>query len=426
MRSLPLVRSRLKVRLVSVQQSIPVSLRFGQDGRFECELDSSHVTVLRPGPRPCADLAALTRRALLSPLDFPRLDQAVVSDDRIVIVLDRRTPGADVIIAEIWKVLETRHVEATNVLILQPAVLGLIEDSDPRSLLPDKIRKQMIWKTHDPTAEDCCALLTASSTGETIQLDRELVDAAFVILVGMTAYDTVLGYRGTGSGIYPGLSSVEAIRKSIGQGHQELVPSDIRPLRQLIDEVTWLLGIQFTVQVVPADDGGVFDVFAGNLEAVFKKSKEQLDHNWMLSVPERVEMVVVAVPADASGHGWRQIGSAIEAARQLVESDGRIVVLSQLKEAPGEGILMLLGQDENDDCMQQLRAANPLDITPATQISAAANWARVYLLSKLDPGLVDDLCLFPLESTAEVERLLATTDSCILIGSAQYAYGVVD
>ena len=101
-------------------------------------------------------------------------------------------------------------------------------------------------------------------------------------------------------------------------------------------------------------------------------------------------------------------------------------MLSQLKEAPGEGIQMLLGQDENEDCMQQLREANPLDITPATQISAAANWARIYLLSQLDSDLVDDLCLFPLENTKEVERLLATTESCILIGSAQYAYGIVD
>ncbi len=411
---------------MSVQQSIPVSLRFGHDGRFECELDSSNVTVLRPGPRPCADLAALTRRALLSPLDFPGLNHAVVSDDRIVIVLDRRTPGAAVIIAEIWKVLATRHVEPENVLIIQPAVLGLFEDSDPRSLLPPGVRQQVVWKTHDPTEEDSCALLTAASTGETIELARNLVDAAFVILVGMTAYDTVLGYRGTSSAIYPGLSSIAAIRKSLGQGHPELAPSDTRPLRQLVDEITWLLGIQFAVQVVPAEGGGVLDVVAGSVESVFTKCKEQLDHNWMVSLPERVETVVVAVPADASGHGWRQLGSAISAAQQLVENDGRIVVLSQLKEAPGEGVLMLLGQDENSDCMQQLREANPLDITPATQISAAANWARIYLLSKLDSGLVDDLCLFPLANTDEVERLLATTESCILLGSAQYAYGIVD
>ena len=82
------------------------------------------------------------------------------------------------------------------------------------------------------------------------QIQKELPTG----MTGMIAYDSLLGYRGTNSVFYPGLSNTEAIARTRGEGHSELGPDDERPLRQTIDEIAWLLGTQFSVQV-PGQNG---------------------------------------------------------------------------------------------------------------------------------------------------------------------------
>src|SRR5437660_369348 len=106
--------------------------------------------------------------------------------------------------------------------------LGGVALSDPRSLLPEGPRQEIQWTRNDPTDQKRQAYLAATARGERIYLARELVDADVVISVGMIAYDSLLGYRGTNSVFYPGLSNVEAVSRARGEGHSELGPDDER------------------------------------------------------------------------------------------------------------------------------------------------------------------------------------------------------
>ncbi len=411
---------------MSSKPPVSISLHFGPSGLFECQLESERVAFVRQGPRCCGDVAAATRHALQTPLDFPTLDQAVLEDDKIAIALDRQTPGSATIIAEIWRVLATRNVQPENVTIIQPAALSKMPEPDPRSLLPEEVRSVIGFKVHDPTNPASCGFLTKVSSGEDIYIARELIDAGMVIPVGVTAFDPILGYRGTNSVLYPGLSNVEAIKRSLGLTHQELAPSNIRPIRQIIDEIAWLMGIQFAVQVTPASNQEPYQVISGNTETVFNECKTQLNHNWLISVPRRLKTVVVAVSQDAAGHGWNQLTAALACAEQLVETGGQIVVLSEVSEAPGEGVRMLTRFRNADECLPALIEVKPLDFMQAARLVGAARRARIYLLSQLKSELVEDLFMQPLQSLKEVERLVKNSASCAFIESAQHAFGIVD
>lgn len=411
---------------MALQQSIPVTLTYGASGEFSCEMDADRVALFRPGPQPHPDAAGLIAQALTSPIDMPTLDQALVPDDHVAIALDRDTPCAADIVAGMWKWLERREIKPDRVTILQPVSLNRRAPDDPRQHLPDEARDAVAWRIHDPTAENSCSYVATTSAGNRIDMARPLVDADVVIPVGVTAFDPLLGYRGTTSVLYPGLSTVEAIRAAIGQGHTELAPGDQRPLRQLVDEIAWLMGIQFCVQVIASGAGGIIKAVAGSLDGVFESCRGVLDDQWLISMPERVETVVVAVPSDTCGHGWPQLGQALATARQLVSPDGRIVILSELSEEPGDGITLLRSCEEPLDSIQQLRADSPLDLIPATQLAGAASWARVFLLSNLDSSLVEDLFMYPLEDADEVQRILEVSESCAFIGSAQHTFGIVD
>jgi nickel-dependent lactate racemase len=411
---------------VPLKESISIRLPYGGNQEFSCELESQRVAVFRPGPGGMSEPAEAIRKTLASPTNLPCLDQALVSDDNVVIALDRHTPGSPELIAEVWHYLERRDIDPERVTILQPAGLGTSRPADPRTLLPESLQSAITWKIHDPTDEDSCAYLATTSGGDRIYLAKEVVKADFVLPIGTTAFDPLLGYRGTHSVVYPGLSTVDALARTVGQGHRELAPRDTRPLRQLVDEIAWLMGIQFVVQVVAASGEGFLDVAAGCCDSVFDRCRQTLDDHWMITMPERVDTVVVAIPQDASGHSWAQLGQALATARQLVEADGRIVILSEINEEPGDGLKVLCSCEDPLDALRPLRESRPADLFVASQLASAADWARLYVVSALDSNLVEDLFMFPLEGNDQVKRLLASSESCALIGAAQNTFGLVE
>ncbi|MGE4003166.1 MAG: lactate racemase domain-containing protein, partial [Planctomycetaceae bacterium] len=244
--------------------SLDIELPFGADGRWACSVAAERVLLYHRAPQALKLLTQRVRERLTSPLDFPALSQAVLPDDRIVIALDQQTPGAASLIRGCWDVLDSVGVDPQSILILQPGSAADATALDPRCELPESVAEQIQLTRHDAQDTKNLAYLASTTSGERIYLARELIDADFVLCAGAIAYDPLLGYRGTSSVLYPGLSSDDAIRKSRGQGHDELGPDDVRGLRQTIDEVGWLLGVQFALQVVPAGRRGVADVITGS------------------------------------------------------------------------------------------------------------------------------------------------------------------
>jgi nickel-dependent lactate racemase len=402
-----------------------INLNYGRQGRFSCELDPRRVVSHHAGAPPCADLPGKVRAALAKPLDFPSLVQVCIPGDHVVVALDRHTPGSAELIAGIWTMLDQRGVDPAGIQILQPAALDAVPLTDPRSQLPESVRQAIKWTVHDPTDPKRHAYLAATARGERIYLARELIDADVVLSAGTIAYDPVLGYRGTNSVFYPGLSNLEAVSRARGEGHSELGPDDERPLRQTIDEIAWLLGTQFSVQVWPASGGGVAGVIAGAYDNIFRKGKKAVADAWQVSLTERADLVLASVDTDSAGHGWDQVGAALATARNLVAKGGKIVILSELEAEPEIGMEIIRKSQSPRSALAPIRKQSPIDMIPATQLATAADWAQVYLVSKIPTGMVEELFMVPVENHAELTRLLGGDESCVILGSAQHTYGDV-
>ena len=402
-----------------------VRLTYGALKTFECDVDPRRMIAAHAAPEPVADVSRAVREAIERPLEFPPLVQAVVPGDKVVVALERHTPQAAALVSEVWNALEPRDIEPADLTILQPAGLDGIPLVDPRTALPDSVRQAVHWDVHDPTDEKQQAYLATTANGERIYLARALVEADVSLSVGALAFDPLIGYRGTSSVFYPGLSSVSAISKAHGLGHSELGPDDDRPLRQLMDEVGWLLGSMFSIQVVPAAGTSVSAVIAGASDSVLRHGRDLLGKQWRLDVPERAEVVVIAVDADAAGHGWSQIGAALAVAQNLVVKGGRIVVLSDVSAELGPGLELVRESASPRNAVQPLRKLAPPDLISATQLVMTADWARIYFLSGTDSGIVDELFMTALENEREAQRLLRGEETCIVIAGAQHAYGSV-
>jgi len=399
------------------------TLHYGSSGELQLDLpasgDSLFVERLTALPNPPEAI----RAALRQPLDFPPLARSVVPGDRVVIALDRLTPQGPQLIAELWRELASAGVTPEQLLILQPTALDGSRLTDPRSELPAEIRSTVAWKIHDATNSEQIAYLANTTNGERVYLARELVEADLVLTVGEVAFDSLLGFKGTGSVLYPGLSNVEAIRKSRGSGHQELSLEDIRPLRQMQDEISWLLGVQFSVQVLAGAAGGISQVWAGFESSVQRAAREELLAARALEFSERKEVVVLALEEDAPGFGWPQIGVALEQARNVVSKGGKIVLLTEFAATPetlGDGLRIVQQAHAPREALRPLRELLPPDYPPATSLARATDWATVYFVGEIAPGLAEELSLIPLDSSEDVQRLIEQTSSLLVLSNAQH------
>jgi|GEM_PF-130019 len=399
-----------------------LQLAYGSQGSLQLELLTRQIQLHHRAPVAPADAQAAVHQAFEQPVDFPPFESAFVQDDLVVVVIDIDTPQADLIFREIWTRLKTLGFSAENLSLIQPAVWKQVNGVDPRAGMGAAEYQAFPLQRHDPTVQGNCSYLASTSSGERVYLSRLLTDADVVITVGPAEFDPVLGVRGTASSLFPGLSDLEALRKAQGQGHEELGPRDVRPFRQMVDEIGWLLGLQLSVVTVPGVGAAAHEVLVGRTESVLQRARQSLEENWMITIPQRVELALVTVPSDAAGQGWDQVAAAIDVGRRLVERNGRIVVLSELDSLPGPGLEILKSVREPRDAMRPIQRANTPDLIAASRIAAAADWANVSLLSKLDPEIVSDLFLVPLESEQEALRLLQTEDLMAIVESAQHAF----
>lgn len=397
-----------------------IRLHYGRGTSFACELDESRLAAHCAAPEGVTDVAAALWGALRQPIEFPPLRQCVFPDDRVVLAVERDVPFAETLIAGLWEELHAAGVLPGDVIVLQPADLLGAELPDPRAELPPEARAAVQWKVHDFSDKARCGYLASSTGGDRLYLAREALDADVLITVGQVAYDSVIGYRGTNSVFYPGLSNADASQRARGQGHSELGPEHERPLRALADEIGWLVGTQFTVQVLPAAGGGVADVLAGLAEPVLRRAKQVLAQDWTVRLDDRCDVVLATVDGSSRGDAWRKLGAAVDAARGIVSRGGRIVVLSDTNADVGVGMQMLRDCAEPADALQPLQNIAPPDMLPAIQLASAADWASVFLLSDLDPELAEELFLTPVQNHAELQRLLAGGSQCAVLESAEF------
>ena len=412
-----------------------VELPFGPRARWAAEPDLDRLTVLHPGPASVPDAAAAYREALAAPLALPTLDRAVIAEDRVCLVLDPELPAAPHAVAAVWGELARAGVDPGRVTLLHATpAWGAGWGEDPRSALPAGVRDAVSLVGHHPQPLDVdedghavpdpsCAYLASTGTGERIYLARELVEADVTVTLGTLRFDPLTGVSGTHSAFYPALSDHATRRRTRGRGHDELRPEDERPLRQTADEIGWLLGTLFTVQAIPAADGGVAAVLAGGAEEVLRRGRERLDDAWRVTADDRADAVIVAVAPAADP--WAATARALDAARRLVTRGGRIAVLCDLRGDRGPGMTLLSEAPDPQTARKALRTLNPPDFTAAAEWAAAARHASLFLLDAAGTVAADDLFADRLDSPRALDRLLAASDRPAILAGGQFVFAEV-
>ena len=153
-----------------------------------------------------------------------------------------------------------------------------------------------------------------------------------------------------------------------------------------MDHVAWLLGVNFTIQLVPAAGDRVLHVLAGESDAVRRRARELYHAAWGWPVARQAGLVVAAIEGGAGQQTWENVGRALQAAGRFVEEGGAIAVCCDLAAPPGPAMQQIAGRSSREAALRQVGKQRPVDALPAAQLAQALDRNKVYLLSRLGAG----------------------------------------
>lgn len=357
--------------------------------------------------------------SLRVPLGLPGLNECAVAGDRVAIVVDPQMPEPAGTLAQVWDELHAGSLSELSVAIVFPADPHDNSWASVVDQLPEHIRGQAAIHVHDPAEEAQRHYLASSAGGERIYLSEHVVDADLIITVGGIAFDSLLGYRGTSSAVYPALSDAGTIMAACGQGHSELTPENKRPLRELVDEVGWLLGTQFSVQVIPNSAGEIGFAYSGAPDKVMQAGQAALKNHWWYERPDHADLTIITLPPALPQLAWKELGRAVETAGRITADEGRIVLCAELPPPESPGLTLLRRCAEPADLIKPLQLEPGPDTPETLQLIRSLSQHRVLLLSNLPAGDVEDLGLLALDSAGELQRIIdGANRCCVLQGSA--------
>ena len=373
-----------------------------------------------PQGEPLADPAAAVTAALQQPLEYPSLPQCTTPGDRVVIALGAEVPQVAQVTSAIVATLITSGIAPDGITILRSEGDVATGMENPCRLIAPSVAERIRVLVHDPASRRNLAYLAASEGGEPILLNRLLIDADVVLPVGCMMRERATGYYGIHTALYPEFSD-ERTQARFRKHDRFSNNGQHRELKNEVNHVAWLLGVHFTVQIVPAAGDSILHVLAGQSDAVRQRCRELYRAAWTWPIAERAELVVAAIEGGSPHQTWENLGRVLESAGRLVEDDGAIAVCCELAARPGPAMQHLIGAPSRDEALRQIRRDNPRDAVPALQLAKALDAHRVYLLSRLDADLVEELELIPVDGPEDIARLAQRSRSCLVVANATRA-----
>jgi nickel-dependent lactate racemase len=390
------------------------TLHFGREQIDVSIADEQLVAVRRRPPAPpLADPTAAVRDAIEAPLGFPPLRRALTPDDHVIVVIDEHLPRLGQLLTPLLQHVASAGVapEAITLLSAAPAAdQGWLDD------LPEAF-EEVRMEVHDPKDRKKLAYLATTRAGRRLYVNRSAVDADQLVVVGRPDADPRL-YRGGAGLLYPALGD-EATREELAG-----VRASAAALRREAAEVAWLLGAPFLVQVIEGGGDDIAAVVAGPVDTG-DEGLRLYEARWGQMVTALADTVVATLSGDPRRHDFADLARALAHAAEVVEPEGRIILLTEALPRLGPGADLLRQAGDPNRALEALGKGHLPDRAAAMQWAAAVRRAQVYLLSGLPEATAEELFVTPMEHADQSQRLVRGAGSYLLLEDADKALPAV-
>src|SRR5262249_35710945 len=256
--------------------------------------------------------------------------------------------------------------------------------------------------------------LASTRRGRRIYLNRSLADADQTIVLAGNRYDPQFGEADGTCLLFPGLSDAATLHDTARQLSLDRPDAQATLLSHEAEEVTWLLGVPFLIQVIEGEGDAIAHILGGTAEAAAEGNR-LLDERWKIMVDRRAHTVVALVNGAGSQQDFASLAQAALCASRVVEPDGRIVLLSHSDPPITEGMTILRQSDNPAVAARIVQERQPADRVALLEWLHAASKAELYLLSNIEENVVEELYSMPLQQARQLQRLIDIAPSSLFL-----------
>lgn len=373
-------------------------IKLAYDSHFqEVEIEDKRVSkVLYPNPlevsrTPQEEIA----HALQYPIASPRLREIVRPGEKVAIVtsdITRPFPTA-MVLPHILKELQAAKVNLKDVVVVLGLGIHRPHTEAEREKLIGMPLSTLSCRDSDPSD---CLRLGFTRRGTPVDIFRPVAEADRRICLGNIEYHYFAGYSGGAKAILPGVSSLEAIQNN----HRMMVLDESatgvlegNPVREDIEEVAEFLPIDFILNVVLDENKQVVRAVAGHYQKAHRQGCRFLDQLYRVAIPRPADIVLVSAGGFPKDLNLYQAQKALENAQHAVKPGGVIILLASCREGLGEKVFQrwMMEADCPQDLLDRINRGFELGGHKAAAIARVLKKASVYLVSSLEPALVEKI-----------------------------------
>ena len=341
------------------------------------------------------ELKAAVRTAIMNPIDYPSISDAIYDGDCVVIAIQGITGNVNDVIETIVTMVNANRSEKVSVTVLADAFTA--------SRLDLTNLADVSLVSHDPDNDQQMACLAVGANDQALYVNRLLFDADIVIPIGCLS---PLDKLRTDDCLFPNFSS-RTNREAFHEQSERDQSADVR-------RVNNLLGTFFAVQLILGPGDIIHEILAGERRSVLKATKKKLAKLWSVAVEKPADLFIATIETLASEPNWEDFGRALVVAERCSQNAAPIVVCTHLKQIPSREIRMALRESLPETLPESKRIANTLH----GQMSAILASHPVYLASQLTQSDVERMGLGFLNEPGELKRIAAKCSHGMLLRDA--------
>jgi len=284
------------------------------------------------------------KASLTDPIKSLPLDKLVREKQpkKVVIVVNdvsRLTPY-DYMLPPLLEKLEEGGIDKEAItFIIATGIHDPNTEEQNRKIFGDEIVDNYRLISHNP--DNNLVDLGKLSSGNTLLLNKEVVEADFLITTGVITAHYFAGFSGGRKSILPGVAG----RDSIQRNHAHMVnllgnlpKIEDNPVSLEMIEAAKKVGVDFILNVVTNSKKEIVEVVAGDLEAAWYQGVKTSTQMYHVPIKKKADVAIVSAGGYPKDINIYQAQKALDNADYAVKGGGTIVLLAECRAGLGEDV----------------------------------------------------------------------------------------